>query len=160
VGVTVFQRSARAPFIVAVVTSPAVIGFNIAPASSNSACSPSTAALAVCVPDDRADRLARHPGAAPGMRALWLQEAENAVAMSLRGDLGPAEIAEAAATSLGAAGGRGRLPHTAGRRRLQLTGGLALPSGMPASLALQEGVAGQVAWRAHPSPAGWRRRRA
>ena len=80
------------------------------------------------------------------MRALWLQEAENAVAMSLRGDLGPEQIAEAAATSLGA---QLQADVAAVYRleggRLQLTGGLALPSGMPASLALQEGVAGQVA---------------
>lgn len=80
------------------------------------------------------------------MRALWLQEAENAVAMSLRGDLGPEQIAEAAATSLGAQleADVGAVYRLEGGR-LQLTGGLALPSGMPASLALQEGVAGQVA---------------
>ena len=80
------------------------------------------------------------------MRALWLQEAENAVAMSLRGDLGPEQIAEAAAVSLA-----GQLDAEVGAvyrldgGRLQLTGGVALPSGTPASLALHEGLAGQVA---------------
>nr|WP_312660055.1 response regulator [Stenotrophomonas geniculata] len=148
VGVTVFQRSARAPFIVAVLACVLlVIGFNIAPASSNSAFSlvnrsiGGCAFLMIALIVSRAIQARRD-----AMRALWLQEAENAVAMSLRGDLGPEQIAEAAATSLGA---QLQADVAAVYRleggRLQLTGGLALPSGMPASLALQEGVAGQVA---------------
>ncbi|RRU97358.1 response regulator [Stenotrophomonas maltophilia] len=148
VGVTVFQRSARAPFIVAVLACVLlVIGFNIAPASSNSAFSlvnrsiGGCAFLMIALIVSRAIQARRD-----AMRALWLQEAENAVAMSLRGDLGPEQIAEAAATRLGA---QLQADVAAVYRleggRLQLTGGLALPSGMPASLALQEGVAGQVA---------------
>ncbi len=148
VGVMVFQRSARAPFIVAVLACVLlVIGFNIAPASSNSAFSlvnrsiGGCAFLMIALIVSRAIQARRE-----AMRALWLQEAENAVAMSLRGDLGPEQIAEAAATSLGA---QLQADVAAVYRleggRLQLTGGLALPSGMPASLALQEGVAGQVA---------------
>ncbi|EPK4167547.1 response regulator [Stenotrophomonas maltophilia] len=148
VGVTVFQRSARAPFIVAVLACVLlVIGFNIAPASSNSAFSlvnrsiGGCAFLMIALIVSRAVQARRD-----AMRALWLQEAENAVAMSLRGDLGPEQIAEAAATSLGAQleADVGAVYRLEGGR-LQLTGGLALPSGMPASLALQEGVAGQVA---------------
>ncbi len=148
VGVTVFQRSARAPFIVAVLACVLlVIGFNIAPASSNSAFSlvnrsiGGCAFLMIALIVSRAIQARRD-----AMRALWLQEAENAVAMSLRGDLGPEQIAEAAATSLGAQleADVGAVYRLEGGR-LQLTGGLALPSGMPASLALQEGVAGQVA---------------
>ncbi|HHA2711967.1 TPA: response regulator [Stenotrophomonas maltophilia] len=148
VGVTVFQRSARAPFIVASVACILlVIGFNIAPASSNSAFSfvnrsiGGCAFLMIALIVSRAIQARRD-----AMRALWLQEAENAVAMSLRGDLGPEQIAEAAATSLGAQleADVGAVYRLEGGR-LQLTGGLALPSGMPASLALQEGVAGQVA---------------
>ncbi|MCF3474649.1 response regulator [Stenotrophomonas maltophilia] len=148
VGVTLFQRSARAPFIVAVVACVLlIIGYNVAPASSNSAFSlvnrsiGGCAFLMIALIVSRAIQARRE-----AMRALWLQEAENAVAMSLRGDLGPEQIAEAAATSLGA---QLRADVAAVYRleggRLQLTGGLALPSGMPASLALQEGVAGQVA---------------
>ncbi|HDS1509708.1 response regulator [Stenotrophomonas maltophilia] len=148
VGVTVFQRSARAPFIVAVVACILlIIGYNVAPASSNSAFSfvnrsvGGCAFLMIALIVSRAIQARRE-----AMRALWLQEAENAVAMSLRGDLGPEQIAEAAATSLGA---QLQADVAAVYRleggRLQLTGGLALPSGMPASLALQEGVAGQVA---------------
>ena len=148
VGVTLFQRSARAPFIVTVVACILlIIGYNVAPASSNSAFSfvnrsiGGCAFLMIALIVSRAIQARRD-----AMRALWLQEAENAVAMSLRGDLGPEQIAEAAATSLGA---QLQADVAAVYRleggRLQLTGGLALPSGMPASLALQEGVAGQVA---------------
>ncbi len=148
VGVTLFQRSARAPFIVAVVACVLlIIGYNVAPASSNSAFSfvnrsiGGCAFLMIALIVSRAIQARRE-----AMRALWLQQAENAVAMSLRGDLGPEQIAEAAATSLGA---QLQADVAAVYRleggRLQLTGGLALPSGMPASLALQEGVAGQVA---------------
>lgn len=148
VGVTVFQRSVRAPFIVAAIACVLlVIGFNVAPASSNSSFSfvnrsiGGCAFLMIALIVSRAIEARRQ-----AMRALWLQEAENAVAMSLRGDLGPEQIAEAAATQLG-----GQLQADIGAvyrlegGRLQLTGGMALPSGMPASLALQEGVAGQVA---------------
>ncbi|EMR0601329.1 TPA: response regulator [Stenotrophomonas maltophilia] len=148
VGVTVFQRSARAPFIVAVLACILlIIGYNVAPASSNSAFSfvnrsiGGVAFLMIALIVSRAIQARRE-----AMRALWLQEAENAVATSLRGDLGPEQIAEAAATSLGA---QLQADVAAVYRleggRLQLTGGLALPSGVPASLALQEGVAGQVA---------------
>ncbi|KRG50942.1 response regulator [Stenotrophomonas beteli] len=148
VGVMVFQRSARAPFIVAVLACVLlIVGYNVAPASSNSAFSfvnrsvGGGAFLMIALIVSRAIQARRE-----AMRALWLQEAENAVALSLRGDLGPEQIAEAAATSLGAqlqaeVGAVYRLEGG----RLQLSGGLALPSGMPASLALQEGVAGQVA---------------
>ncbi|HIE5094435.1 response regulator [Stenotrophomonas maltophilia] len=147
VGVTLFQRSPRAPFVVAALACVLlVIGYNIAPASTNSAFSfvnrsiGGCAFLMIALIVSRAIQARRE-----AMRALWLQEAENAVAMSLRGDLGPEQIAEAAATSLG---GQLQADVVAVYRleggRLQLTGGMALPTGIPASLALQEGVAGQV----------------
>jgi len=148
VGVTVFQRSARAPFVVAMIACVLlVIGFNVAPASNNSSFSfvnrtiGGCAFLMIALIVSRAIQARRQ-----AMRALWLQEAENAVAMSLRGDLGPEQIAESAATHLA-----GQLDADVGAvyrlegGRLQLTGGMALPSGTPASLALQEGLAGQVA---------------
>ena len=148
VGVTVFQRSARAPFVVAMIACVLlVIGFNVAPASNNSSFSfvnrtiGGCAFLMIALIVSRAIQARRQ-----AMRALWLQEAENAVASSLRGDLGPEQIDEAAATSLA-----GQLVAEVGAvyrlegGRLQLTGGMALPSGAPASLALHEGLAGQVA---------------
>ncbi|BCX43646.1 response regulator [Stenotrophomonas pavanii] len=148
VGVTVFQRSARAPFVVAVLSCILlVIGFNVAPASSNSAFSfvnrtiGGFAFMMIALIVSRAIQARRQ-----AMRALWLQEAENAVAISLRGDLGPEQIAEAAATSVaGQLGAEVAAVYRLEGGRLQLTGGMALPSGAPASLALHEGLAGQVA---------------
>ncbi|MGF6417163.1 signal transduction histidine kinase/DNA-binding response OmpR family regulator [Stenotrophomonas sp. AN71] len=148
VGVTVFQRSARAPFIVAVIACVLlVVGFNVAPASNNSSFSlvnrsiGGCAFLMIALIVSRAIQARRE-----AMRALWLQEAENAVAMSLRGDLGPEQIAEAAMSSIceQLQADVGTLYRLEGGR-LQLTGGLALPAGTPASLAMQEGVPGQVA---------------
>ncbi len=148
VGVTVFQRSARAPFIVAVLACILlIVGYNVAPASSNSAFSfvnrsiGGGAFLMIALIVSRAIQARRQ-----AMRALWLQEAENAVAMSLRGDLGPEQIADAAVTRLAEQlrADVGAVYRLEGGR-LQLTGGMALPSGTPASLSLQEGLAGQVA---------------
>lgn len=148
IGVTVFQRSARAPFVVAVAACVLlVVGYNVAPASSNSAFSfvnrsiGGAAFLMIALIASRAIQARRQ-----AMRALWLQEAENAVALSLRGELAPEQIAEAAVTTLAAhlRADIGALYRLEGSR-LQLTGGLALPSGMPTTLGLQDGVPGQVA---------------
>lgn len=148
VGVTVFQRSALAPFIVAVLACILlIVGYNVAPASSNSAFSfvnrsiGGGAFLMIALIVSRAIQARRQ-----AMRALWLQEAENAVAMSLRGDLGPEQIADAAVTRLAEQlrADVGAVYRLEGGR-LQLTGGMALPSGTPATLSLQEGLAGQVA---------------
>ncbi|WP_312709287.1 response regulator [Stenotrophomonas sp.] len=148
VGVTVFQRSARVPFMVAVLACGLLaIGYNVAPASSNSAFSfvnrsiGGVAFLMIALIVSRAIEARRQ-----AMRALWLQEAENAVAMSLRGDLGPEQIAEAAMSSLAAQlqAQVGVLYRLEGGR-LQLTGGVALPTGIASAVGLQEGLLGQVA---------------
>ena len=147
VGVTVFQRSARVPFMVAVAACGLLaIGYNVAPASSNSAFSfvnrsiGGVAFLMIALIVSRAIEARRQ-----AMRALWLQEAENAVAMSLRGDLGPEQIAEAAMSSLAAQlqAQVGVLYRLEGGR-LQLTGGVALPSGIASAVGVQEGLLGQV----------------
>ncbi|HYQ23476.1 hybrid sensor histidine kinase/response regulator [Stenotrophomonas sp.] len=148
IGVTVFQRSARAPFMVAVIACGLLaIGYNIAPASTNSSFSfvnrtiGGVGFLMIALIVSRAITARRE-----AMRALWLQEAENAVAMSLRGDLGPEQIADAAMTSLAAQlqAEVGVLYRLEGGR-LQLTGGVSLPTGLPASIGLQEGLLGQAA---------------
>ncbi|HAL23490.1 MAG TPA: histidine kinase, partial [Stenotrophomonas sp.] len=148
VGVTVFQRSARAPFMVAVIACGLLaIGYNVAPASSNSAFSfvnrsiGGVAFLMIALIVSRAIEARRQ-----AMRALWLQEAENAVALSLRGDLGPEQIAEAAMSSLAVQlqAQVGALYRLEGGR-LQLTGGVALPTGIASAVGLQEGLLGQVA---------------
>ncbi|WP_313051053.1 MULTISPECIES: response regulator [Stenotrophomonas] len=148
IGVTVFQRSARAPFIVAVIACGLLaIGYNVAPASTNSSFSfvnrtiGAVGFLMIALIVSRAITARRE-----AMRALWLQEAENAVSMSLRGDLGPEQIADAAMTSLA-----GQLQADVGVMyrleggRLQLTGGVSLPGGLPSSVTLQEGLLGQTA---------------
>ena len=148
IGVTVFQRSARAPFVVAVIACGLLaIGYNVAPASTNSSFSfvnrtiGGVGFLMIALIVSRAITARRE-----AMRALWLQEAENAVSMSLRGDLGPEQIADAAMTSLA-----GQLQADVGVMyrieggRLQLTGGVSLPSGLPSSVTLQEGLLGQTA---------------
>ncbi|WP_303638949.1 response regulator [Stenotrophomonas tuberculopleuritidis] len=148
VGVTVFQRSTRVPFLVAGVACVLLaVGYNVAPASSNSAFSfvnrsiGGTAFLMIALIVSRAIQARRQ-----AMRALWLQEAENAVAMSLRGELGPEQVAEAAAASLALQlQAEVAAVYRLEGGRLQLTGGLAMPAGMPAALALQDGMPGQVA---------------
>ncbi|AWH25179.1 response regulator [Stenotrophomonas sp. YAU14D1_LEIMI4_1] len=148
VGVTVFQRSARVPFMVAVIACGLLaIGYNVAPASSNSAFSfvnrsiGGVAFLMIALIVSRAIEARRQ-----AMRALWLQEAENAVALSLRGDPGPEQIAEAAMSSLAVQlqAQVGALYRLEGGR-LQLTGGVALPTGIASAVGLQEGLLGQVA---------------
>lgn len=148
IGVTVFQRSARVPFVVAVSACVLLaVGYNVAPASTNSSFSfvnrtiGGAAFLMIALIASRAIQARRE-----AMRALWLQEAENAVALGLRGELAPEQIAEAAVTALAThlRADVGALYRLDGGR-LQLTGGLALPTGIPATLGLQEGVAGQVA---------------
>lgn len=148
VGVTIFQRSARVPFVVALVACILLaVGYNVAPASSNSSFSfinrtiGGVAFLMIAGIVSRAVHARRE-----ALRALWLQEAENAVSACLRGDLGPEQIADASmaclATQLRA--DVGAMYRIEGGR-LHLTGGVAVPSGVPASVTLQEGLLGQTA---------------
>ena len=148
VGVTIFQRSARVPFVVALVACVLLaVGYNVAPASSNSSFSfinrtiGGVAFLMIAGIVSRAVHARRE-----ALRALWLQEAENAVSACLRGDLGPEQIADASmaclATQLRADVG---VMYRIEGGRLHLTGGVAVPSGVPASVTLQEGLLGQTA---------------
>lgn len=147
IGVTVFQRHAGLPLLVAVVACVLLaIGYNIAPASSNSAFSfinrtiGGVCFLTIGLIVNRAV-VAR----LEARRALWLQESENHVALSLRGDLGPEQIANAAAATLA----RPLQVQTAvvyrlEGNRLHFTGGYAAPTGLPATLGLDDGQLGQV----------------
>ena len=147
VGVTLFQRSTRVPIVVALLACVLLaIGYNVAPASSNSAFSyvnrtiGGVAFLMIALIVTRAIQARRQ-----AMRALWLQEAENAVAMSLRGDLGPEQIAEAAMQALATRTQAqvGVLYRLEGGRLL-LTGGVAVPAGQPTAVGLHEGQLGQA----------------
>ncbi|TQT33812.1 histidine kinase, partial [Xanthomonas perforans] len=102
VGVTVFQNRPQVPLIVGVLSCVLLaIGFQLAPPSTNSSFSSvnrsiggvSFLAMALVVMQAiRARRQAEF--------ALWLQQAENTVEASLRGDQAPQELADAAVRAL------------------------------------------------------------
>ncbi len=148
VGVTVFQRHAGLPLVVAVAACMLlVVGYNIAPASSNSAFSyvnrtiGGVGFLMIALVVARAIRARTE-----ATHALWLQEAENAVALALRGDLGPEQIAEAATAALAQQlNAQTAVLYRVDGGRLLLTGGHALPAQVPAALGLDEGQIGQTA---------------
>ena len=147
IGVTVFQRHAGLPLVVAVAACVFLaVGYNIAPASTNSAFSyvnrsiGGFAFLMIGLIVNRAIQARREAA-----EALWLQESENVVAMSLRGDLGPEKIAEAAMTTLAEQlRAQTAVMYRIENHQLLLTGGVALPASVPQSLGLDEGQLGQV----------------
>jgi len=147
IGVTVFQRHAGLPLVVAVAACVFLaVGYNIAPASTNSAFSfvnrtiGGFAFLMIALIVNRAIQARREAS-----EALWLQESENVVAMSLRGDLGPEKIAEAAMTTLAEQlKAQTAVMYRIENHQLLLTGGVALPASIPQSLGLEEGQLGQV----------------
>ena len=147
IGVTVFQRHAGLPLIVAGAACVFLaVGYNIAPSSSNSAFSyinrtiGGIAFLMIGVIVNRAIQARREAS-----EALWLQESENMVAMSLRGDLGPERIAEAAMTTLAEQlKAQTAVMYRIENHQLVMTGGIALPAGIPATLGLEEGQLGDV----------------
>jgi len=147
IGMTIFQRRAELPLVLAVLACIGlVVGYNIAPASTNSAFSfvnrtiGGIGFLVIAVIVNRAIHARR-----VAAEALWLQESENAVAMSLRGDLGPERIAEEAMTTLAAhLNVQTAVMYRIEGQQLVMTGGMALPATIPATLALEEGQLGQV----------------
>lgn len=147
IGVTVFQRHAGLPLVVAVAACVFLaVGYNIAPASTNSAFSyvnrsiGGFAFLMIGLIVNRAIQARREAA-----EALWLQESENVVAMSLRGDLGPEKIAEAAMTTLAEQlKAQTAVMYRIENHQLLLTGGVALPATVPQSLGLNEGQLGEV----------------
>ncbi len=147
IGITVFQRHAGLPLLIAALSCIALaVGYHIAPASSNSAFSMVNRSiggvlfLMIAVIVNRAIQARR-----TAAEALWLQESENVVAMSLRGDLGPERIAEAAMTTLaGQLGAQTAVMYRIEGQSLVMTGGVALPASIPATLGISEGQLGQV----------------
>jgi CheY-like chemotaxis protein len=147
VAITVFQNNARVPLIVALVSCVMLaIGYNLAPSSNGSGFSyinrsiggVSFIAMAAVVTQALRARQAAEA-------SLWLQEAENAVALSLRGSEDVDTLANAA---LGALCEQMRCQVGALYRlegaELLLVGGVALPAGMAASLPVGQGQLGEV----------------
>ncbi len=153
VAITLFQRRLEAPVLVALGSCVLLaVGYNLAPASTNSAFSfvnrsiggVSFVLMALTVVKAiQARRTAAD--------ALWLQEGENDVTVSLRGDPEPRTLADAAMRSLCA-----RLNADVGAlyrlhgERLVLVGGAALPTGLPESLPVKAGQWGEVLREGQP----------
>ncbi|MBB3801538.1 CheY-like chemotaxis protein [Xanthomonas arboricola] len=150
VGVTVFQNRPQAPLVVGVLSCVLLaIGFQLAPPSTNSSFSSinrsiggvSFLAMALVVTQAiRARRQAEF--------ALWLQQAENTVEASLRGDQSPEDLADAALRALCDTldAQVGALYRIEGER-LRLTGGAALPADIPKTLPTNAGQWGEVLQR-------------
>ncbi len=147
IGLSIFQRRPELPLMLAVLACVAlVVGFNIAPASNNSAFSwvnrtiGGIGLVTIALIVNRAIHARR-----AAMEALWLQESENSVAMSLRGDLGPERIAEAAMGTLCRhLNVQTAVMYRVEGQQLVMTGGSALPGHVPATLELNEGQLGEV----------------
>ncbi|QHG86479.1 response regulator [Xanthomonas sp. NCPPB 1638] len=151
VGVTVFQNRQQAPIVVGVLSCVLLAtGFHLAPPSTNSSFSSinrsigGVSFLAMAFVVMQAIRARRQAEV-----ALWLQQAENTVEASLRGEQSPQELADAAMRALcdvldAQVGALYRIEGD----RLRLTGGAALPVDMPSSLPTNAGQWGEVLQRA------------
>ncbi|MCC8536089.1 response regulator [Xanthomonas axonopodis pv. poinsettiicola] len=151
VGVTVFQNRPQVPIVVGVLSCVLLAtGFHLAPPSTNSSFSSinrsigGVSFLAMALVVTQAIRARRQAEV-----ALWLQQAENTVEASLRGDQNPQDLADAAVRALCETldAQVGALYRIEGDR-LRLTGGAALPVDMPASLPSNAGQWGEVLQRA------------
>ncbi len=147
VGVTLFQRRVEVPFLVAVgSTILLMIGYHIAPASTNSAFSFVNRSIGgICFLLMALTVMKAIQSRRQAADALWLQEGENAVTVSLRGDPDPRVLADEAMRTLCA-----RLNAEVGAlyrlqgERLLLVGGAALPARLPEALPSAAGQWGEV----------------
>lgn len=153
VALCVFQRRPQVPLILALIVCVLlVVGYHLAPASSHASfsivnrsfggfCFVATALIVM-----QAIRARQH-----AEYMLWLQEGENAVAVSLQGDLEPARLAELALRVLceHLDAQVGALYRVQGQRLL-LAGGIALPESAMRELPLDSGQLGEVVQQVRP----------
>jgi len=153
VSVCLFQRRPQVPLILALLACVLlVVGYHLAPASNSASFSIVNRSMGgICF-------IATGLIAMQAIRArlhaeymLWLQESENAVAVSLQGDLEPAQMAELALRILCEQldAQVGALYRVQGQRLL-LTGGIALPLSAVHELPLDNGQLGEVVQQARP----------
>lgn len=153
VSVCLFQRRPQVPLILALIACVLlVVGYHLAPASSRASFSIVNRSMGgICF-------IATGLIAMQAIRArlhaeymLWLQEGENAVAVSLQGDLEPAQMAELALRILCEQldAQVGALYRVQGQRLL-LTGGIALPQSAVRELPLDSGQLGEVVQQLRP----------
>jgi len=147
VGITLFQRRLDVPLLVAIGSCLLLaVGYNVAPASSNSAFSFVNRSIGGVAFLMMALTVMKAIGARrEAADALWLQAGENVVGTSLQGDPTPRELAEAAMRALCAqlkadVGAMYRLQG----ERLVLVGGAALPSQLPETLPANAGQWGEI----------------
>lgn len=147
VGVTLFQRRIEVPLLVAAGSCILLmIGYHIAPASTNSAFSFVNRSIgAVCFLLMALTVMKAIQSRRQASDALWVQEGENAVTVSLRGDPDPRVLADEAMRALCARlnADVGALYRLQGER-LILAGGAALPARLPEGLPAQAGQWGEV----------------
>ncbi len=147
VAVTVFQNRAALPVVMALLACVLlVVGYNIAPASNNSSFSFVNRSVGgfffvltalIVMQAIRARRQAE--------RALWLQEGENGVALSLQGEQAPHELAQSALGVLCAyVGAQVGVLYRLEGERLLLSGGIALSPDIPRELPAQQGQLGET----------------
>jgi len=137
VGITLFQRRMEVPLLVAIGSCILLaVGYNVAPASSNSAFSFVNRSIGGVAFLMMALTVMKAIGARrEAADALWLQAGENVVGTSLQGDPTPRELGDQAMRALCAqlnadVGAMYRLQG----ERLVLVGGSALPSQLPETL--------------------------
>ncbi|MGN7838949.1 response regulator [Stenotrophomonas sp. 22385] len=153
VGVTLFQRRLEAPLLVAVGSCILLaVGYHLAPASTNSAFSFINRTIGgICFLLMALTVIKAIQARRSAADALWLQEAENAVTVSLRGDPEPRVLADEAMRTLCARlnADVGALYRLQGERLL-LVGGAALPPHLPDSLPASAGQWGEVLRQGQP----------
>jgi len=153
VAITLFQRRLEVPVLVAIGSCILlVVGYHLAPASNNSSFSfvnrtiGGISFLLMALTVVKAIQARR-----TAADALWLQEGENDVTVSLRGDPEPRTLADAAMRSLCARlnADVGALYRLQGER-LVLVGGAALPAHLPESMPAHAGQWGEVLRNGQP----------
>ena len=153
IGVTVFQSRAWLPLAAAALAcSLLVVGFNVAPPSGNSAFSVvNRTVCGICFITTALIVMQAVRARRQAERALWLQEAENAVALVLQGEQTPQMVAESALRALCRHTGAqtGALYRLAGLE-LVLVGGVALARAVPARLGPGEGQLWEAVARPEP----------
>ena len=153
IGVTVFQSRAWLPLAAAALACTLlVVGFNVAPPSNNSAFSVVNRTVGgICFITTALIVMQAIRARRQAERALWLQEAENAVTLVLQGEQTPQVVAESALRALCRRTGAqtGALYRLAGQE-LVLVGGVALARDVPPRLGAGEGQLWEVV--AQPEP--------
>jgi len=153
VGVTLFQRRLEVPLLVAAGSCILlVVGYHLAPASTNSAFSFVNRTIGgICFLLMALTVIKAIQARRTAADALWLQEGENAVTVSLRGDPEPRTLADEAMRTLCAQlnADVGAVYRLQGER-LVLVGGAALPPHLPDSLTASAGQWGEVLRQGQP----------